>query len=1129
MRKLADCLLLTLTFLVLLVHGFTQSFAQTAISFVPQTPHAGRIGSIAFSPDGSLLLTVGEDNSIRLWDVAEQSLLRVFVGHAGIVRNAVFSPDGREIMSQAQNEDYSIRFWDVETGRQLAAVYDRDSYAQIAPWSAYLAGSNSYVSLFGSHATIRSRGSDSIRHKLFVAQGDSTSAAVAQSGMQLLVADETEGVGVWDTRSGKKVGSFGRLSGIPFAASISPNGKKFLIGDNQGATFEVDMKSKKKRLVSNQRNPIYFSKYSHDGTKIITGDAEGNVQVLSAPTLKTLKRYSGLIGPMALSPQANILAVGSPEGIKVVDLESGDILTGFGKPALTVTSLAYSKEAQRLVSGDSKGALTLWNPVSARRESVFKTYMTSINSVAADQATDRLIVATKKGPLDLLRISKPAELHRLLANSDVWLSASPTGRYFTSAGADSAALWDLDTRKEIKSFQGREQASLSPDGEVVAFDDYGIIQLHTFNGHPLEISENGSGLSKLVFSPNNDQLAIARFDPAGGSVQLRNWRLNRELARFDIGYDRTDALAFSPTGETFSSGGMLGIIRVWSALGEAAYETFKLSGHSGAITSLTYSPDGTRLYSASDDGTIKIWSLQTGALLATIIPTERGGSVTITPEGFFDATPEAAKTLKVVKGLDVYSIDQFYSSLFRPDLVEEKIGGDIEGVVAAAADGLDMEKLLTAGPPPILRFTDLNPPVREGKVDLDIELKDAGGGIGKLEWRINGVTSGISTRGLARVQSGPSRRETKSLFLQNGLNHIEVIAYNSNGSIASDPVSLELTVANSEALRPRLFVLAVGVNAYFDSKFALNYAVPDAIAISKAFEKAGQHFEGGVQIVKVLDEKATVAGIGAAFEQVANEARPNDTFVFYLAGHGKTVDGRYYFVPYDFLYKDENSFSNNAIDQDQFQSWLAMVPSQKSMVLLDTCESGSMTGLRVAARGLQRAVAFEKMTRALGRTTIAASTDDAPALEGFRGHGVFTYAFLEGLGKADTDKDSQIDVLEIMSWLDKSVPEYSFREFKQRQIPQSAFVGSNFKIGTATVGLVESSSSASAIAASQSRFVVVAPSEVFAKPDLSGQPMEHLSAGTLVTIRQVLWGNAEVERNGRTLGYIKHSNLLKVE
>ena len=84
---------------------------------------------------------------------------------------------------------------------------------------------------------------------------------------------------------------------------------------------------------------------------------------------------------------------------------------------------------------------------------------------------------------------------------------------------------------------------------------------------------------------------------------------------------------------------------------------------------------------------------------------------------------------------------------------------------------------------------------------------------------------------------------------------------------------------------------------------------------------------------------------------------------------------------------------------------------------------------------------LSRMTRAFGKTTLSASTDDAPALEGYNGHGVFTYAPLQALGEGDADGDGTIEVTELAGAIDRTVPEISFAAFNFRQIPQMSIIG----------------------------------------------------------------------------------------
>jgi WD40 repeat protein len=117
-----------------------------------------------------------------------------------------------------------------------------------------------------------------------------------------------------------------------------------------------------------------------------------------------------------------------------------------------------------------------------------------------------------------------------------------------------------------------------------------------------------------------------------------------------------------------------------------------LVGHKDQVVALAFSPDGRRIISASIDRIIRIWDANNGSTLGTTIVARNGEWITVTPEGFFRASANGAQMLNVVRGLDVYSIALFYQSLYRPDLVREKLSGDIQGRVKAAAK-LDLARV----------------------------------------------------------------------------------------------------------------------------------------------------------------------------------------------------------------------------------------------------------------------------------------------------------------------------------------------------------------------------------------------------------------------------------------------------
>jgi WD40 repeat protein len=76
--------------------------------------HVGIVWGVAFSPDGCMLATAGEDCTIKLWDVTSGQCLQTLQGHTSGVRTVVFTPDGNTLISCST--DSTIRIWDINTG-----------------------------------------------------------------------------------------------------------------------------------------------------------------------------------------------------------------------------------------------------------------------------------------------------------------------------------------------------------------------------------------------------------------------------------------------------------------------------------------------------------------------------------------------------------------------------------------------------------------------------------------------------------------------------------------------------------------------------------------------------------------------------------------------------------------------------------------------------------------------------------------------------------------------------------------------------------------------------------------------------------------------------------------------------
>src|SRR5258708_6439131 len=61
--------------------------------------HTNYVTSAVFSPDGKYVLTGSFDKTARLWDANTGKELQQFLGHTNYVTSAVFSPDGKYVLT----------------------------------------------------------------------------------------------------------------------------------------------------------------------------------------------------------------------------------------------------------------------------------------------------------------------------------------------------------------------------------------------------------------------------------------------------------------------------------------------------------------------------------------------------------------------------------------------------------------------------------------------------------------------------------------------------------------------------------------------------------------------------------------------------------------------------------------------------------------------------------------------------------------------------------------------------------------------------------------------------------------------------------------------------------------------
>ncbi|MFC1569874.1 caspase family protein [bacterium] len=474
---------------------------------------------------------------------------------------------------------------------------------------------------------------------------------------------------------------------------------------------------------------------------------------------------------------------------------------------------------------------------------------------------------------------------------------------------------------------------------------------------------------------------------------------------------------------------------------------------------LTFDPLGERFAIINGLGQAQFYNLKDGSLIADFYEFP-DASLVMTPEGYFYGTGSFEQHLHFVQGTEILELGQFFNQFYKPAVVRQTLTREPVPEMESIHD------LLTRKPAPWIEI--LSPQsgleVETDKVTLEVKITDRGGGIGDVLGYVNGTQIANSTRGIQIKSTGETKEQIISMdiFLVEGDNQIKVVGFNKDGTMESRPANLTV-LSNFKAVKPSLYALIVGINQYENQNITLNYAVSDALALKGTLQQAAAPLFGNMVVNTLTTKQLTTRDeVRHAFSQIRDRIHPNDLFVFYNASHG-VVDvvgneEQYYLLTSNVKLLSSRHIGQHALSQKELVQLIGSIPAQKKLIILDTCHSGKAgEEIQVAliqSRGLTEATAVKILQRAVGSAVFTASSDTQLALEGYQGHGLFTYTFLEGLkGKADRDGDGFVKIRELADYVEENVMEISENKFKRLQTPIIEIGGNTFPI--AQVGVVE--------------------------------------------------------------------------
>lgn len=563
--------------------------------------------AIAVSPDGSRLATAGSTAGVQaagsarasteafVWDTKTGKRLLSLVGARSPIDDIAYSPDGSRIVTGG--EDGTATVWDAHDGKRLYGLPDPGTGGGVfgvgfSPDGAELATADGL-----GHVRIWELGRRRVVRTIHSPQPlagvafspDGTLVGAAQWGAYNFSEDSASRA--WDVRTGRLVFKTKGLASA-YVLRFAPNGR-YVVTPTKSGTAEIweIKRGRPIKALSGHVGQVVAAAYSPNGRLIATGGTDGTARIWNSRSGKPLLVLHGPNAPVdgvAFTPDGHRLVSASEDGtVRIWDITpeaSGDGLTLVADPGPGgVAAVAYAPNGRRLeTTGACDNKTSLWNaetgaliqthrrkakPGGLVRPSACSYEVTAGQHFSAHSPTSTatrpdghvVAVAVQDGTVQLLDGRSGSPLATLPGGHGgaQALAFDRTGTRIATGNWDGTVIvWDAASGRPLRTFAADngvvESLAFSPDGMTLATGGEDttakLWDLRT-GKRLLTLAGHTGALTDMKFSPDGTRLATASGD---GTVRVYILPVKELLAvtstRLTRTWTKTECQTYLPSG-----------------------------------------------------------------------------------------------------------------------------------------------------------------------------------------------------------------------------------------------------------------------------------------------------------------------------------------------------------------------------------------------------------------------------------------------------------------------------------------------------------------------------------------------------------------------------------------------------